>query len=262
MKFFHEAPNCYFSEVQSVTDGDYFLVHLFEQNNEYLQLAINASAAGREVICDNSVFELGTAFDSDRFAYWVELTKPTYYIIPDVLEDADATINSFNSFVAKYPNLPGKTIGVAQGKTYEDFVRCYQYLASKVDKVAISFDYSFFEEWNKGLELPTKYHSWMLGRRQLLARMVSDGIVDTSKPHHLLGTGLPQEIDGYAKYNWIDSIDTSNPVVHAIEGINYTETGLDTKSTTKLFTLIDIDYYSETSYNIQKLINQYKGFYK
>ena len=40
---------------------------------------------GREVLLDNSIFELGEAFDSDKFAKYVEELKPSYYIVPDVL---------------------------------------------------------------------------------------------------------------------------------------------------------------------------------
>jgi hypothetical protein len=262
MKFFHEAPNCYFEEVQKITDGDYFLVHLFEQNETYLNHAINASKKGREVILDNSAFELGDSFDPDLFAYWVERTNPTYYIVPDALEKAQLTMDRFDRFTAKYSNLPGKLIGVAQGETYDEFVRCYQYLVNRVDKIAISFDYAFFNQWTSHLSLPTKYHEWMVGRQSLLFKMIEDRVVNVNVPHHLLGTGLPQEITGYAKYEWIDSIDTSNPIVHAIEGIEYTPTGLESKSATKLHTLIDVDYNEGISYNIKRNIELYKGFLK
>lgn len=262
MKIFHEAPNCYFEEVQKITDGDYFLVHLFEENETYLSHALNAIKKGREVILDNSAFELGDSFNSDLFAYWVERTTPTYYIVPDALGKAQLTMDRFDHFTDKYYNLPGKLIGVAQGETYDEFVRCYQYLVNRVDKIAISFNYAFFNQWTRHLNLPTKHHELMFGRQSLLFKMVEDCIVNANVPHHLLGTGLPQEISGYAKYEWLDSIDTSNPVVHAIEGIVYTPTGLEDKSDTKLYTLIDVDYDENVLYNIKRNIELYKGFLK
>ena len=35
MKIAHEAPLSIFDDVQKVTDYDYFLVHLFEENSDY-----------------------------------------------------------------------------------------------------------------------------------------------------------------------------------------------------------------------------------
>ena len=92
IKRFHEAPMSIFTEVQAVTDGDYCLVHLLPKNRLYRCKFKEAIERGREVILDNSVFELGTHFDMGEFAYWVNEMKPTYYILPDVLNDGKATI--------------------------------------------------------------------------------------------------------------------------------------------------------------------------
>ena len=243
MKIAHEAPLSIFDRVQSLTDYDYALVHLFEENKDYYNKFVEARDKGREIILDNSIFELGTAFDADRFAYWVEKLKPTYYIVPDVLEDSSGTIDSFDSFVEKYPDLPGKRIAVAQGKTLQDMIDCYEYLAyhDKVDKPAISFDYSFFNDAVKDMNLPNKYYEWMFGRQMLLSHMVEHDIVNKDKPHHLLGCGLPQEFKDYTHYEWVDSLDTSNPVVHGIKGIRYMDHGLENKESVKLFTMIEED---------------------
>ena len=122
MKIAHEAPLSIFDQVQELTDYDYALVHLFEENDDYYNKFVEARDKGREIILDNSIFELGTAWDSDRFAYWVEKLKPDWYIVPDVLDNKDATIDSFDAFVEKYPDLPGKRIAVAQGTTYEELL--------------------------------------------------------------------------------------------------------------------------------------------
>ena len=253
----HEAPISIFKHVQSLTDYDYALVHLFEENEAYYKLFVDALAEGREVILDNSIFELGAAFDIERYAYWIEKLKPTYYIIPDVLESSDGTISNFIGWMNTYDHLPGKTIGVVQGADYEEVVECYRFMVDKVDKIAISFDYSFFNTWaeESGVQHATKYHEWMVGRQNLLDKMLNDGVIDTNKPHHLLGCGVPQEFSEYRKYNFIDSIDTSNPVVSGIVGDRYNSThGLDNKSSIKLFRLINLKCTTEQreliNYNI------------
>jgi hypothetical protein len=261
MKIAHEAPLSIYDRVQSLTDYDYALVHLFEENEKYYDKFYNALHYEREVILDNSIFELGTAFDSDRFAYWVERLHPTYYIIPDVLEDAQGTIVNFDQWQQTYKQLPGKTIAVAQGKTYQEFIDCYLYLVNKVDKIAISFDYSFFNDWMEVLDnkQPTRYHEWMIGRQLLIKTMLKDGHLKENVPHHLLGCGLPQEFKDYRKCSFVDSLDTSNPVIHGLKGILYTENGLENKESVKLFTLMNEDV-TERWNEIEHNIKMFRGF--
>lgn len=236
-KIAHESPISIFNDVQEITDYDYALVHLFEENERYLNQFKKAKAKGREIILDNSIFELGEAFSADKFYPWIYNLMPDWYIIPDALEDAEKTVRN----VKQWRFVEGcKSIGVVQGKSYEEIKWCYQEIEPLVDKVAISFDYSFFVNEELNGKLPTVYHHYMYGRDALLHRMLFDGVVNTSKPHHLLGCGLPQEFSSYKEFDWIDSIDTSNPVVAGLKGIRYNSTmGLEDKPKQKLFTLIN-----------------------
>lgn len=236
MKIAHEAPLDIFEMVQMCTDYDYALVHLFEESEEYLDKFIQAKQKGREVLLDNSIFELGEAFDSERYKYWIDKLHPDWYIIPDALEDAETTVKNVKEWSF---DLPINKIGACQAKTYEEMVWCYKEIEPLVDKVAISFDFSFFNEWTVDLDLPTKYHEWMVGRQRMLKQLVNDGVINENKPHHLLGCGVPQEFKAYQKYKWISSLDTSNPVVAGIKGIQYTKEGLDDKPSQKLFTMIN-----------------------
>ena len=237
IKIAHESPTDLFSYVQSRTDYDYCLVHLLEENEAYKEAFIKACKE-REVILDNSIFELGEAFDMKKFFKWNNQLEPTWYIIPDALEDAKTTI--FNAYVWNQfhrPTAKGKSIAVVQGKTYEEIVECYQILDDKldVDMIAISFDYSLYQEM---VPHPNKLMSWMLGRVALLGRLEKDNVINKQKPHHLLGCALPQEGQFYRGYDWIYSMDTSNPVVHTYKGIQYPAEGLQTKESQKLYELI------------------------
>tara|TARA_Y100001972_G_scaffold127411_1_gene184109 strand:- start:478 stop:1302 length:825 start_codon:yes stop_codon:yes gene_type:complete len=258
IKIAHEAPKSIFEEIQRFTDYDYALVHLFEEDEEYLKQFKAAALKGREIILDNSIFELEEAFDADRFNYWVNELKPTWYIVPDVLEDGYATIDKMEDWNNKglgY-NHSGK-IGVVQGKTYDEIVDCYNYMKNEanVDMIAISFDYSYY---TKSVPHANKYVSWMLGRVKLLGDLLKDGVIDVNRKHHLLGCGLPQEFSFYkhSDYDWLYSLDTSNPVVHGIKGITYAQEGLWSKERQKLFELInsdiDIDQLNTIKNNIQK----------
>lgn len=238
IRLFHEAPKSIFSEVQKVTDGDYCLVHLAEEDEHYLELFKEAIRKGREVILDNSIFELGTAFDAEKFSHWINKLRPTWYIVPDALENAKKTMSQMAEWNLKYPDMPGKKIGVVQGKTYEQIKNCYQYMDkfAGVDMIAISFDYSYYIQ---SVPHPNKYVSWMLGRVKLLGDLLRDGIINENKPHHLLGSSLYWEGNFYRQYPWIYSMDTSNPVVFALKERSYERKLTWDKPSEKLFTLIN-----------------------
>lgn len=263
IKRFHEAPKSIFNQVQQVTDGDYALVNLFAEDPEYYQLFVDARDAGREIILDNGVFELNKAWNAAEFAGWIKRLQPTWYIVPDVLEDGVATTESFLDFRHAYSDLPGKVIGVAQGKDYTDAVKCYKAIEPYCDMVAISFDYSWFQ--NRG-DLVSSYLQAMAGRRVMLSQMVEDGVINRNKPHHLLGIMLPQEVRYYThpsqgnRFDWIYSIDTSNPVVHGLKNIRYTERGLDFKESRKLYTMINSDVSNRQLQNVLYNIDVFRRF--
>ena len=255
----HEVPKCLFEKSLDFNDYDYALVHLFDEDPEYLEFYKNSVKNGRHVLLDNSIFELGEAYDNDSFAKWVEELKPTEYIVPDALEDVAKTIDQMESWNRAYGKLPGKRIGVVQGKTPEEIADCYVYMDkhADVDKIAISFDYSLYE---KIIPHENKYMSWMLGRATMLANLLNSGIINTKKPHHLLGCGLPQEFALYHSYKWIESVDTSNPIVHGIKGIAYKNYGLQTKESIKLVDLLDVEITSEQLYDINHNIQYFRTY--
>jgi hypothetical protein len=259
IKIAHESPKSIFEDVQRLTDYDYALVHLFEEDEEYLNLFKTALNNGREVILDNSIFELGTAFDAERYAYWIKELKPTYYIIPDALESINGTITQCRDWLNFYDNVPGKKIGVVQGQTYEDLVACYRYMdkSANVDTIAISFDYSYY---SASVPNPNTLVSWALGRVKLLGDLKNDGIINTRKQHHLLGCSLPQEFSFYTgdEWHWITSLDTSNPVVHGIKQIKYGTSGLMYKESQKLFEMINLDRDKIDLVSVKYNINSFK----
>ena len=261
IKIAHESPKTVFDKVQKYTDYDYALVHLFEEDKDYLAKFKEAVKRGREVILDNSIFELEEAFDAERFAYWINELRPTWYIVPDALQDTKRTMNQMAAWNMKYSDVPGKKIGVVQGKTYEQIKACYTYMdeIANVDMIAISFDYSYYTE---SVPHPNKYVSWMLGRVKLLGDLLRDGIINEEKPHHLLGCGLPQEFQYYkhANYDFIYSLDTSNPVVHGLKGIPYTDQGLWDKESQKLFTMINSEVSDNQWHDVLVNIQKFRWF--
>jgi len=250
----HEVPFSLLEKSREFNDIDYALVHLFEEYPEYFKFFKDSLSMGRTVILDNSVFELETAFDASRFAYWINELKPTEYIIPDVLDNGPATIDSCMNWMSDYGTLPGKTIGVIQGKTVVEAIECYSTISLLVDKVAVSFNCEFYEELYPD---DNKLVSWMYGRQKFIDLLLESGLVNQNQRWHLLGCSLPQEFLHYksTSYNFIESVDTSNPIVHAINNIVYTDTGLTDKVSVKM-----INYLHQTEFDYTMLYHNIERF--
>lgn len=261
----HEVPKKLLQESRKFNDYDYALVHLFKEDEEYYNFFKESLRMGRTVYLDNSLFELEQMFDHEEFAHYVkELGQINpdnfFYIVPDVLEDGEKTIKSFKEFkkIISKNNLPGKIIGVVQGDTLESTVECYEFMSSQADVIAISFDYSWYEDiFNKE---ENKYHSWMKGRQFLMNILKTRNILST-KPHHLLGCGLPQEFKMYSGGGYsVRSVDTSNPVVLGMHGIKYSDDGVNTKVSTKLVDLFERVSTDEEMKIINHNIKKFKEF--
>lgn len=217
----HECPLSLLKDSRSWNDYSYALVHLFDEYPEYCDFFKEEKRLGRRVLLDNSIFELGTAFDSEKFASRIVEFLPDEYIVPDALEDCDKTIAQFEEWQKKYNDLPGIKIGAVQGKTIEDFIRCYSYMAANADKIALSFDFSLFDQWNKEENKTTRQ---MLGRAALINVLIERNLINRDKPHHLLGASNPFEFCLYIDqegFDFIETMDSSSPVVHAILGEKY-----------------------------------------
>lgn len=247
----HETPIELLEISRSYNDYDYALVHLLSLQPNYLDFFIKSKALGRRILLDNSMFELKEAFNADLFAEWVEKIQPYEYIVPDVYMDAAKTISNFESWMSNHKDLPGKKIGVVQGKTYQEFVDCYLFMAAYADKIAISFDNSYLMTTGYSLNMnPTRWHILMEGRRHLIRDLNIDGFWKKNKPHHLLGCALPQEFGAYQNIIGIESIDTSNPIIAGLHGIRYGENGIDNKITILLADLINANVSEQTKENI------------
>jgi hypothetical protein len=58
----------------------------------------------------------------------------------------------------------------------------------------------------------------------------------------LLGCAAPQEFNFYHYMPFVETIDTSNPIMAGIEGLEYTKNGLLTKPKIKIDETMDMTY--------------------
>lgn len=242
----HESPLCMLEESKKYNDYDYALVHLFEEEPKYLKY-FEESIKTRIMYLDNSLFELGTAFDSEKFKKWCDhfcnINEDNfYYIVPDVLDDLEGTIKNFKKFNFNR----GKRIGVIQGKTFNEYIDCFKFMKGKCDVIAIPFGRKIRENYPNGNTIDEKN---MNSRVDLIFKLKELNLFEGTKVH-LLGCFLPKEYKLYKDIPEIISLDTSNPIVHGIKGIKYNDGGLEYKNPTKL---VDLLYYEkDLNYDIIK----------
>ena len=74
----------------------------------------------------------------------------------------------------------------------------------------------------------------MMGRLKTITNLYKNNIISDFDRVHLLGCNLPQAFLYYKDFPFIESIDTSNPIIHGLKGMRYSEGGLLHKDKEKI----------------------------
>lgn len=256
MEISHEVPLCMLEMSRWFNDYDYALVHLFDSYPDYFDFYKKSIEMGRTVILDNSLYELGAAFDMAEYAEWIKRLNPTYYILPDTFWNTDATMNQAMEWMYKYgKNVPGKRMGVAQGNSLGEIIRCYTFMSTFCDRIAFTFKFApgvindpAFEEFIRYMFTQPETNNWNDADKQavcrywLLLTLKNYGVIDETKEHHLLGLQNTKTLRAISQdFPWITSIDTSNPIITGFLGKRYKSFGNvgTTKPETKLESIIE-----------------------
>jgi hypothetical protein len=189
---------------------------------------VESKELGRYIVMDNSLHELGKAYNTDRLLHWVYELEPDEFIVPDVWENMNQTI--INAREWSQIQLPEKTtkVAVAQGKNQLEIANCIETFKNLgYQKYALSYGAEFYNE--VGTYSPNKDLSKMFGRIDTVNHLHKLGVICNTDRVHLLGCSLPQEFGFYENAPYIESIDTSNPVMAAIELKKYEINGLLSK---------------------------------
>jgi len=227
IKVSHETPLCLLVDSKRFNDYDYCLPHLMDECPEYEAYFRQAREEGRYIIMDNSLHELGEAYNSERLIYWINQIRPDEFIVPDVWEDCIGSIQNAEIWtIYDFPKGVEK-VAVVQAKTLHEASECtraYKRLGYK--KIAYSYGASYY---NDVCPHPNKHLGKALGRVFVINALLKMGDLTQEDRVHLLGCQVPQEFRWYEGINCIETIDTSNPVMAALEEIWYTESGLSEK---------------------------------
>ena len=227
IKVSHEVPFCLLNESETFNDYDYCLPHLLDQSEEYRKYFYEAKAKGRYIIMDNSLHELGTAYNTDRLLYWVNELQPDEFIVPDVWENKTASIVNAREWISVPMPKNTTKVAVVQAKSIIEATVCTQtYIDLGYKKIAFSYGASYY---NNVCLHPNKDLGKALGRIIVISALYRSKVLTSTDRVHLLGCSVPQEFSWYKGIDCIESIDTSNPIMAGIEGRLYSITGLDNK---------------------------------
>lgn len=266
IKVFHEAPLSIMPFVSEFTDGEYCLPHLLDSNEGYREYFEQAKLNNRYIIMDNSLHELGYPYSNERLIYWVNKLKPDEFIVPDVLGNPSTTLNLVNDWVnIEFESYNTIKVAVIQAQFEEDFRILYEeYKELGYKKICIPYG---LEVYQKIFPHPNKYVARTYGRIKVIMDLLDKGVIKDEDKIHLLGCNLPNEFVYYKNTPQIESIDTSNPVMAALDGNSYSyweygNLGLDSKPKCNInnsFTLprfsIDLDLV-ESNIDLFKQMNK------
>ena len=225
VKISHEVPFCLLEQSREFNDYDYCLPHLMDENEEYRNFFYESKKMGRYIVMDNSLHELGEAYNSERLMHWVNEIKPNEFIVPDVWEDYAASVR--NAKLWSYPELPANTtkVAVVQAKSAHEALLCVQaYRDLGYKKIAFSYGASYYH--TEMCPHPNVDLGKAIGRYMVLQGLYKDKMLTQYDRVHLLGTASPIEFGMYKNLPFIESIDTSNPIMAAIGEMPYTKMGL------------------------------------
>lgn len=237
MKISHEVPLELLSWSKTINDYEYILPYFYRRNEEYKGFYLQCKAEGRFSILDNGLFE-GETYTKDELIDLINETKPDIFIVPDEWNDFQKTYNHAKEWSETFVNPITKLMVVLQGETFTEikllYNLCYNlgYRHFALNHSSVAYDKAFPHK--------NTLVSKMMGRIQLVDFMC-DRFHKDDVYVHLLGATLPQEFMYYKGYNFIKSVDTSNPILVGASGESYGKLGMLDKPKDKMEKFFDKD---------------------
>lgn len=254
IKYSFESPLCLLKNSIEYNDYEYALVHLFDRYPEYLDF-YKTQILERPMYLDNSAYELGESFNPEKFTQWCEefakiKAENLYYFVPDYPGNQQKSIEMTKEF----PKIEGATrIGIIHGNNSKEYIDSYKQIEDFVDMIAVPM---LKPSYNGGNNLDLIQRT---RQRINLVRAIK-ALVDCGylkeKRIHLLGCLVPQEFIEY-RNNEVYSADTSNPIIHGIEGYKYHRFGMNTKSSQKMCDLMEVKLSKKQFKDVYDNINDF-----
>jgi hypothetical protein len=249
MKISHEVPLHLLKWSKSVNDYEYILPYFYYRYPEYKEFYLQCKAEGRFSILDNGLFE-GETYTNDKLVELINELNPDVFIIPDEWDDWSRTYEHARKWATLALDNPllhnTKFMVVLQGNSYDEIRRLYK-LSYDLGYRHFAFNHSS-SAYNKLFPHKNRLVSKMMGRIQMV-HLMSELMEKDDVYVHLLGASLPQEFMYYDGYDFLKSVDTSNPILVGANKETYKDFGsLLTKPKDKMEKFFEQDMMPNVNY--------------
>ena len=261
MKISHELPLSLMHNAYKWNDYDYCLPHLIDKYDQYRIFFQKSRLDKRFIIMDNGLFE-NVIHTTEDLLDKINLVRPNVFVVPDAWNDSNATLVNAKSWIINYKKgLPKgvNLMAVCQGKDMTELITTYQTLVD-LGYTHIAFNHSSiaYQQECSGMN---SLKAAMYGRMEFIRRLVQSGAIRKDYYHHLLGCSLPQEFMSYSDWDFIKSVDTSNPILVGAEGEKYTSSGMTWKPKEKLEHYFEMNLEDKIE-NIIFNVDKFRSFIK
>lgn len=253
----HEIPLQILEQSKQFNDYEFILPYYYIRFKEYKKFYLkNINKNNRISILDCGLFE-GEILDDSKLKDIINELQPTYFIIPDKWNDVIETKNNAIKWMKWKDSLPTKLMAVIQCTDLEIGTKLYKdFIDLGVEAIAFNHSSVAYKDLFPHNNINV---SKMMGRIQFINYLNKNNIINHTLYHHLLGCNMPDEFKYYGEgYEFIKSVDTSNPIIWGCQGKYYdihTETS-KTKPPEKIETYfeqnITPDQISAIEYNIRQ----------
>lgn len=238
-----------------------FTHQLLDKFSKYKQYYFDAKKKGKFIILDNGIMELGYSMTTEDLLTVSSELEPNLVTPPEILNDGHSTLKLTHEFIKTfeksglYPST--KILGVSHGATLKYWCNSFQELLQipQVGRIGVPYDVPFdvFTSTKDKKKILEKF----VIRRVELCQWIADNYPNSSI--HLLGLAHPSELPFQVKHKFIESIDTSLPVMSAINGIRYeiSDFGVYQKKVLDIELPYNADHIAKASHNISIMTNHW-----
>lgn len=191
-------------DLSDMLDEHFIIASYCETCPEYLDYYSNRKDK-KFTILDNGAFENGVSMPVHMYDNIVRIIKPDVVVLPDVVNDARATMYATQEFLDQTQTNVPCYMGVLQGTSIEDYMLCLLYYINMQRKINI-----------RVIGIP--YHIFY--RPTLLRKYdIHDICKDADMQIHILGLPNPFELLSLRNFEKVSSVDSSLPVSAAWHGL-------------------------------------------
>lgn len=241
-----ELPFCMLGDELEANDYDFVLYHQYLHSDVYREnyLRRRQEHPKRMMILDNSAYEFYVSreqFNPDDYVRVINELRPDYYIIPDILMDAEGTAGAavgwINMNYMKCMGSGAQPFFTPQGRTRDEFMWCCEAFDGIIRQLGLPhlFCVPFHDEFMKMGPVPMSIRDEVypdpdteitIDRKYALGRvMLMRSLVEKYPDYrfHLLGSHDPAELRGYRGIDQIRSFDSGYPVKLGVCGVRIGE---------------------------------------